>query len=48
MNKSIGGIIKLNRIQKNLSLKAFNHIEGMSEPLLSRVERGNEKISQEK
>lgn len=47
MIKVIGGIIKLNRIQKDYSLKALSKEIGLSNGYLSRVERNNELITQE-
>ena len=45
MIESIGGIIKLNRIQNELTLKYVSYKTGLSKGYLSRVERNKEGIS---
>lgn len=47
MNKSLGGILKLNRIQKKYPIKLLSHESGLSVQCISKVERNKESIKSE-
>lgn len=47
MEKQIGGILKLNRIQKDYPLKCLSSESGLSIQYINRVERNKEKITDE-